>query len=562
MRAFLARQNGVAAVTRSFRSLLAQPGPILFAGAHNGLSAKLVEQAGFHGVWASGFEISAAHAVPDANILTMSDTLDAAAQMARVVETPILADCDNGFGNAINVIRTVQEYERAGIAAICIEDNIFPKRCSFYAGVKRELASPEEHAGKIRAAIAARRSPDFLICARTEAFIAGWGLDAALERARAYADAGADLILIHSKADTPVELEAFARRWDRSAPLVAVPTIYKSTTATQLHEIGYKVVIFANHALRSAFKAMREALSILHREQRCDAVDKLVVPLDDVYEIVGVPTMKAQEKAFMPAGTDDVRAIILAAGASEHLGPLTADKPVCMLDVKGRSILERQVEVLNQYGIKDISVVRGYKKAAVKLPNIKTYDNDDYASSGELASLFAAREQLRGRVVILYGDVLFDGAVLEKALRSEASIACVVDRSWPEHLGQGAGKGRPDLVRLDAVSPQNARHLNLDSAPQLTQVARGIDPKQADAEFVGLMTLDAKACRAALALWDEMCASSAPFHEARSFRCADISDLLTELLQREQAITAVEIYKGWMDVDSFEAYREVWATTR
>ena len=120
-----------------------------------------------------GFGISAVQAVPDANILTMSENLEAAARMASAVRIPVIADCDNGYGNAVNVKRTVQEYERAGIAAVCIEDNNFPKRCSFYVGVKRDLVSIEEHAGKIRAAVTARTDPDFLVIARTEALIAG-----------------------------------------------------------------------------------------------------------------------------------------------------------------------------------------------------------------------------------------------------------------------------------------------------------------------------------------------------------------------------------------------------
>src|SRR6202042_3822295 len=113
--------------------------------------------------------ISASYAVPDANILTMGENLSVARMVDNASRLPVVADCDNGYDNAINVVRCVEEYERAGIAAVCIEDNIFPKRCSFYAGVKRELSSIEEHAGKIRAAKATQRDRDFVVIARTEA---------------------------------------------------------------------------------------------------------------------------------------------------------------------------------------------------------------------------------------------------------------------------------------------------------------------------------------------------------------------------------------------------------
>src|SRR5438477_6750830 len=185
---------------QSFRKLLNRPETVVLAGAHNALSAKLVEQAGFEAIWASGFEISAAWGVPDASTLTMTENLDVVKQISDAVSIPVIADGDTGYGNAINVMRTVEAYEQAGIAGISLEDNIFPKRCSFYTGVQRELVSIEEHAGKIRAAKAAQKNPDFTVIARSEALIAGLGMEAAILRAGAYAQAGAGAILVHSKA--------------------------------------------------------------------------------------------------------------------------------------------------------------------------------------------------------------------------------------------------------------------------------------------------------------------------------------------------------------------------
>src|SRR5215471_5469827 len=136
----------------SLLPLLGRPRTLLAAGAHDALSAKLAEEAGFEAIWASGFGISAVHAVPDANILTLTETLDAVRRIVDAVGVPVIADCDNGYGNAINVLRTAAEFERAGAAGICIEDNEFPKRCSFYGSVRRELVSVEDLVGKIAAA--------------------------------------------------------------------------------------------------------------------------------------------------------------------------------------------------------------------------------------------------------------------------------------------------------------------------------------------------------------------------------------------------------------------------
>src|SRR4029453_18152740 len=232
------------------RRLLGQPGVVLAAGAHDALSAKLAEEAGFDTIWASGFGISAVQAVPDANILTLTETLDAVRRICDAVTVPVVADCDNGYGNAINVMRTASEFERAGAAGICIEDNEFPKRCSFYAGVRRDLVAADEHARKIEAACSARRSDDFVVIARTEALIAGLGLDEAMHRARAYAEAGADAALGHSKEPDFEELRRFGEQWSLPVPLVAVPTTYPNVGTNELAAAGFRMAIFANQPLR------------------------------------------------------------------------------------------------------------------------------------------------------------------------------------------------------------------------------------------------------------------------------------------------------------------------
>ncbi len=279
----------------SFRDLLDREGPILLAGAHDGMSARLVEEAGFDAVWASGFEISAAAGVPDASILTMTENLAAARTMVERVQIPVLADCDSGYGNVANVVRMVREYEQSGIAGICIEDNPFPKECSFYPGAERPLASIQEHVRRVRACLEARTSKDFVVVARTEALVAGRGVEEALRRAEAYADAGADLCLIHSKSETADEVLAVAARWKRSTPLVCVPTIYRHATVEELHAGGYKVVIFANHGLRSAVRAMRETFARILEMRSAGSVEDRIVSLKTIFELVGVDEMKAQE---------------------------------------------------------------------------------------------------------------------------------------------------------------------------------------------------------------------------------------------------------------------------
>ena len=547
---------------RKLRELMARPGPIVIIGAHNGLSGKIGEEAGFDGLWASGFEISASYAVPDANILTMAESLSAAKMMNDVTNIPVIADCDNGFGNAINVIRCIEEYERAGIAGICMEDNVFPKRCSFYAGVKRELSSIEEHAGKIRAAKAAQRDRDFVVIARTEALIAGWGMEEALLRGRAYADAGADMVLIHSKSKTPDEVLSFAKQWDRpNTPLVCVPTIYKSTKVETLHEAGFKLIIMANHAVRSSIKAMTETLQTLKREMYTGSVEDKVVPLTRVYELVGVDKMSKDEGAFMPSESPGVTAVILAAGASQGLLPMTEELPKPMLDIKGKSILERQIDVLNACGVKDIAVVRGYKKDAIKLPNVRYYDNDEYATTNEVTSLFRAGKELSGPFLFLYGDNLFERGHLEKLLKSPADISLLVDRSFAEGGRSGEGRGAPDLVALKDAQEAGYRFLGAQTPHAVARVGRNIPAKEAQGEFVGMAMFTKKGARALTDTYGQLAEtkSDGTFHEAASLRGATFTDLVQELIDRGQDVQAIDVYKGWLEIDTFEDYRRAWA---
>jgi phosphoenolpyruvate phosphomutase len=546
---------------RKLRELMARPGPIVIIGAHNGLSGKIGEEAGFEGLWASGFEISASYAVPDANILTMAENLAAAQMMNNSTKIPVIADCDNGYGNAINVIRCVEEYERAGIAAICMEDNVFPKRCSFYAGVKRELSPVEEHAGKIRAAKATQKNPDFVVIARTEALIAGWGMEEALMRGRAYADAGADMVLIHSKSKDPDEVISFAKQWDRpNTPLVCVPTIYKGTTVAQLHEAGFKLIIFANHAIRSSIKAMTETLTTLKREMFTGSVEDKVVPLDRVYQLVGVDKMKTEETSFMPSESPGVTAVILAAGQSQGLLPLTEELPKPMLDIKGKTILERQIDVLNACGIKDVAVVRGYKKDAIKLPNARFYDNDEFATTNEAFSLFRAAKELKGPFLFLYGDILFERSHLEKLLKSPADVSIVVDRAYGETGRPESNRGAPDLVVIKDAQESGYRFLGAEAPHIVAKVGRTITPAQANGEFVGMAMFTAKGARTLTDCYQQLSETQkGNFHEADSLRHASFTDLVQELIDRGSEVRAIDVYKGWLEIDTFEDYRRAWA---
>ncbi len=274
------------------RAGLAAARPVIAVGAHDALTARLIEQRAFDAVWVSGLGVSTAQlGMPDLNLMTFSEALEAAVRIDRATELPVIADCDNGYGGLLNVLRTAREYELAGIAGICLEDNVFPKRNSLLGSeVDRELLRPSEHARRIAAIKHRQDGPEFVVIARVEALIAGLGIDDAIDRALAYAAAGADAIVIHSRDKTLAEIDGFLERWrsvDPGVPLVAIPTLFPTFSAEELAARGFAMVIFANQALRASVRAMEHVLDALLDQRRAAAADPFIDPVDHVFELVG-----------------------------------------------------------------------------------------------------------------------------------------------------------------------------------------------------------------------------------------------------------------------------------
>lgn len=269
------------------RELLQSNITIRVAGAHNGLSAKLVEQAGFDAIWASGFEISASYGLPDTSILTMTQFLEIASQMEFVTNIPIIADCDSGYGDRENVQHLVKKYERLKIAGVCIEDQKFPKINSLMHS-SQPLVSIDEFTDKIRAAKDAQSESAFVVIARTDALTVGESAENTLKRANAYAEAGADAVLIHSKAKTPDEIISFMANWHGKIPVVVVPTTYPALTIPVINKLEIKMVIYANQGLRSAVRAMKQTFYDIYRDGHAQEIEKKIATLEEIFELQGI----------------------------------------------------------------------------------------------------------------------------------------------------------------------------------------------------------------------------------------------------------------------------------
>lgn len=267
-----------------FRNLLTNGQTNFIMEAHNGLSCKIVEEAGFQGIWASGLSMSAQMGVRDSNEASWTQVLDVLEFMTDATSIPILLDGDTGYGNFNNARRLIRKLESRQVAGVCLEDKIFPKRNSF-SDVKQDLADMDEFCKKIKACKDTQVDPDFSVVARVEALIAGWGHEEAIKRGEAYRQAGADAILIHSKIDNHSEIEKFLKEWDRRCPVVIVPTMYYNCPTDLFREWGVNLVIWANHNMRSSITAMQATSKEIFEKQSIANVEKNVVSVKEVFRL-------------------------------------------------------------------------------------------------------------------------------------------------------------------------------------------------------------------------------------------------------------------------------------
>jgi len=285
---------------KKLRQMLIPGKPGLIMEAHNGLSAKIVENTGFKGIWGSGLSISASLGVRDANEASWTQVVEVIEFMNEASSIPILLDGDTGYGNFNNARILVQKLDQIGVAGVCLEDKIFPKTNSLL-DAKQELADVKEFAGKIRACNDSKLSKDFVIVARVEALIAKAGLEEALLRADAYQEAGADAILIHSKVETPKEIKEFMTEWnkrEKRAPIIIVPTTY-FTSYEEFAEMGVSLIIWANHNMRASVYAMERVCKDIYERKSINNL-KDISSVKHVFELQDENELKEAEKKYLP----------------------------------------------------------------------------------------------------------------------------------------------------------------------------------------------------------------------------------------------------------------------
>ena len=286
---------------QTLKQLLKRNKLLVAPGCFDGLSARLVQEAGFEAAYLSGGAVARSMGIPDIGLVTMSESIDRAVQVVSAINIPIIADADTGYGNAVNLVRSVREFERAGVAAIHIEDQITPKRCGHLDG--KEVISLSEMAKKLEAALATRTDPDFCIIARTDARGVN-GFDDAVKRANAFAKLGVDAIFF----EAPQSEDELAEIPQRVPNIPLLVNVFKGGKTPmlpmeRLEKMGYRIAIYPSETQRAAIHAMRTALSTLKREGTTESIDAALTTFKDRDKVVGLDDWNKIERNYMAVET-------------------------------------------------------------------------------------------------------------------------------------------------------------------------------------------------------------------------------------------------------------------
>jgi len=549
------------------RELLSENKFLRVMEVHNGLSAivannayitkpGLEEKIEFDGMWISSLTDSAAKGQPDVEIVSFDSRLETIAEVSDVTTKPIIVDGDTG-GDPNNFEYFVRRLERLGVSAIIVEDKVYPKRNSLDAGAKQQLEDPEAFAGKIARGLQARLTPDFMIFARIESLIAGAGLEDALSRAKTYLKAGADGIFIHSKSKKPDEVLAFAEKYKLleketgiSKPLICVPTTYNSISEDELQKAGFNVVIYANHLLRSAHKAMELTARTILNAGRSFEADPYCTPVENIFSLLGMDEIKKKDAASV----QKLKVLIPAAGRHDNLGDLCTTRPCALLPFGNSTVIQYQITELKKQGVNDFVVVRGPHQEKIDLPGVRYYDTPTH-DKGILTTLFEAEKEYDSNMFITYSDILFSADIIKKMLSEadDADIAIAVDDSY--RMRREEFERHIDFV-VTTVPPTAARRLRKPEN-HILRIGTRIPPEQAHAEFIGIAYLSKNGADYLRQLYND-CKNrvSGAFHEADSFEKASLIDLLQEAIDRGYRVKAVEISQGWRELHTPEDYEK------
>jgi phosphoenolpyruvate phosphomutase len=550
------------------KALLEKGHTVRVLEAHNGLSGIIAnniqvkgESEGkplireFDALWESSLTDSASKGHPDIEVVTFDSRLQSINEILAVTNKPMIVDGDTG-GDANAFEYTVSKLERAGVSAVIIEDKVFPKRNSLEAGVQQNLEDPEVFAQKIRRGKSVQKSDEFMIIARLESLIAGKPMEDAVNRAIIYLRAGVDGIMIHSKSKSADEIFEFAQHYkdickqlNLNKTLVCVPTTYNQTTEDELSAAGFRIIIHANHLLRSAYKAMMETAKIILRNQRSFEADPLCCTVREIFKTVGFLDVK--EKDQENEQTTNVPVIIPAAGEDHVFKEILNGKPKAMLEISGKTLLEHQVQTLNNGNLADITVIAGYGRDQIKAEGISILENPDFKNGSMLNSLFIGKEKMRNGFIMLYSDILMEDAIIKELMGRQEDIILVADNSTQYHEPQEGNI--LDFIICKHQSKPARREIRFASENVVAKIGSKINPETASHEFIGLARFSKTGAEQLIETYNDVVKNyKGQFQESKDISRLNFTDLIQEMIDRGFVVNFMEIHKGWLEIHNAE----------
>jgi len=546
------------------KALLTQGKLVRVMEAHNGISGIVADTTSVEGksgdqsvirefdaIWESSLTDSASKGHPDIEVISFDSRLHTIHEILTVTQKPMIVDGDTG-GDPNTFEYMVSKMERAGVSAVIIEDKVFPKRNSLEAGTTQTLQEPEVFAQKIKRGKKVQATDEFMIIARIESLIAGTGMEDALNRARVYLLAGVDGIMIHSKSKQPDEIIEFAGKYqsllkelEMSKPLICVPTTYNNILEEELQAAGFQVIIYANHFLRAAYKAMRDTAKSILSNQRSLEADPLCAPVREIFDAVGFLDVK--EKDQQDETNTNIPVIIPAAGEAPDIAPVLKNTPKSMADIAGKTLLARQAQTLNQNHLTDITVVTGYAGDKMKGEGISFLPNKDYKKGTELDSLLTAQDKMHNGFLMLYSDILLENHVVAQLMASKEDIVLVLDNSI-QYLESVEGKATDYVISRNRQN-RNRRSINFDHQNAIAKIGKNIDPALATHEFIGLAKFSKTGAEQFLKTYEDMLNNlEGKVQEAEDISQIRLTDLIQEMIDRGFNIHYLEIHKGWLEI--------------
>ena len=536
--------------------------------AHNGLSgiiANNIQVKGdvegkslvreFDALWESSLTDSASKGHPDIEVITFDSRLHTINEILSVTNKPMIVDGDTG-GDVNAFEYTVSKLERVGVSAIIIEDKIFPKRNSLEAGAQQNLEDPEVFAQKIRRGKQIQNTSEFMIIARLESLIAGKPMEDAVRRAKIYLQAGVDGIMIHSKSKSADEILEFAKRYkliskelNLNKILVCVPTTYNQITENELSNAGFQIIIYANHLLRSAYKAMTETAKTILRDQRSLEADPLCSTVREIFKTVGFLDVK--EKDQENEQTKNVPVIIPAAGEDSVLREILNGKPKAMLEICGKTLLEHQIHALNNNNLKDITVIAGYGREQMRADGINILENPNFKNGSVLNSLFIGKEKMMNGFIMLYSDILMKDEIIKNLVNRREDIILVADNSTQYHATQEGNI--LDFIIGKHQNKRVRREIRFASENVVAKIGSKINPETASHEFIGLAKFSKTGAEQLIETYNDVLNNyQGQFQESEDISQLNLTDLIQEMIDRGFTVNYMEIHKGWLEIHNTE----------